>query len=149
MNQNRRVAQIDGRLNAPVVAGVAAPAPAAVQFEAAKSAAAQRSATNLSMADAADALRNDGSVRRAGNVTFALRDGVWTDVRYKGSGTVIRVKPFSDAYFKAIELQPELREAFSVGDRVIVAGRNISIELSPNGVEQLSDRDQSMLRDRW
>ena len=148
MNRNRGVA-IDGRLNAAGAAGVAAPAPAAVQFEAAKSAAAQRSATNLSMADAAAGVGTDANVRHAGNVTFVLRDGVWTDVRYKRSGAVLRVKPFSDAYFRVIELQPDLREAFSVGDRVIVAGRDMAIELSPNGVEQLSDRDQAMLRDRW
>jgi len=88
-------------------------------------------------------------MKRAGTHTFVMRDGVWTDTQYRSPGTVLRVKPFSDAYFKAIELQPELRDAFSVGDRVIVAGRNMAIELSPNGVEQLSDRDQALLRDRW
>ena len=62
---------------------------------------------------------------------------------------MLRIKPYSDAYFKVIELQPDLREAFSAGDRVIVAGRSMAIELTPSGVEQLSDRDQAMLRDRW
>jgi hypothetical protein len=78
-----------------------------------------------------------------------MRDGVWTDVRYKASGPVLRVRPFSDAYFKVIELQPDLREALAVGERVIVAGRSMAIELTSNGVDQLSERDQAMLRDRW
>ena len=58
----------------------------------------------------------------AGNVTFVLSDNVWTDVRYKKTGTVLQVKPFSDAYFKLLEMLPDLREPFSVGERVIVVG---------------------------
>ena len=138
------------QLNSIVVTGVAgAPAPAAVQFEAAKTAAAQRSATSVSAADAASGARDDANVRRAGNATFVLRDSVWTDVRYKNAGTVLRVKPFSDAYFRLLELQPDLRDAFSVGERVIVAGRGMAIELAPSGEERLTDRDLALLRDRW
>lgn len=145
--------QIGGRgtmLDQAVVTGAAsAPAPAAAQFEAAKVAAAQRSATSVFAADAASGVRDDANVRRAGNATFVLRDSVWTDVRYKNSGTVLRVKPFSDAYFRLLELQPDLREAFSVGERVIVAGRSMAIELNPLGEERLTDRDLALLRDRW
>jgi Ca-activated chloride channel family protein len=148
-----RVQQLGRRadMNQRGSVGVAAPAAApAVQFEAAKAAAAQRSVTTLAAADSAvaDAV-SDAKVKRAGNVTFVMRDGVWTDVRYKASGPVLRVKPFSDAYFKVIELQPDLREALAVGERVIVAGRSMAIELTSNGVDQLSERDQAMLRDRW
>jgi hypothetical protein len=88
-------------------------------------------------------------VTRAGNVTFVLRDGVWTDVRYKKSGMVLQVKPFSDAYFKLIEMVPDLREPFSVGERAIVAGRSLAIELTPSGKESLTDRDVALIRDRW
>jgi hypothetical protein len=80
---------------------------------------------------------------------LVLRDGVWTDVRYKESGPVLRVKAFSDAYFKLLELQPDLRDAFSVAERVIVAGRSMAIELSPSGEDTLSDRDLALLRERW
>ncbi|MEO8909014.1 MAG: VIT domain-containing protein [Gemmatimonadaceae bacterium] len=128
---------------------VSAPASAPVQFEAAKTAAAQRQVTNMAAADSAAGLREDANVRHAGNVTFVLRDGVWTDVRYKSSGSVLKVKPFSDAYFKLLELQPDLRETFTVGERAIIAGRNMAIELTPLGQERLTDRDLSLLRDRW
>jgi hypothetical protein len=141
------------QLNAVVTTGAATAgavsAPAAVQFEAAKAASAQRSATNMAMADQALSVRSDANVQRAGNVTFVLRDSVWTDVRYKNAGPVLRVKAFSDAYFKLLELQPDLREPFSIGDRAIVAGRSMAIELAPTGVERLSDRDLAMLKDRW
>ncbi len=150
MNQRRAMGAGGVQLNGVVTTGAATPASApAVQFEAAKSAAAQRSATSLYAADAASGVRDGASVRRAGSVTFVLRDSVWTDVRYKNSGTVLRVKPFSDAYFRLLELQPDLREAFSVGERVIVAGRSIAIELTAVGEEQLTDRDLALLRDRW
>jgi Ca-activated chloride channel homolog len=153
MNGRRRIAdQANTGLSQVVVTGsgsTGAAAAPAVQFEAAKSAAAQRSATSISAADSASGVRDDSNVRRAGNVTFVLRDGVWTDVRYKNSGTVLRVKPFSDAYFRLLELQPDLREPFSIGEHVIVAGRSMAIEVTPSGEEQLTDRDATLLRDRW
>src|SRR5207237_8377488 len=104
------------------------------RFEAAKAASGQRAATSMAAADSASGMRDDAGVRRAGNVTFVLSDGVWTDVRYKKTGQVLRVKPFSDAYFKVLELEPDLREPFSVGERVIVAGRRMAIEVAPRGV---------------
>jgi Ca-activated chloride channel family protein len=136
-------------------AAAAAPASPSGLFEAAKSAAQQRSATNLSAADAAIGMGDSGGLgrrdhlKRAGNVTFVLRDSVWTDVRYKKTSTMLRVKPFSEAYFKLIEILPDLREPFSVGERVIVAGRSMAIELSSAGVEKLSDRDTALIRNNW
>jgi hypothetical protein len=103
----------------------------------------------MAMADSASGLREDANVRHVGNLTFVLRDSVWTDVRYKGTGPVLRVKSFSDAYFKLIDLQPDLRDAFTVGERAIIVGRNMAIELTPTGEERLSDKDLAMLRDRW
>jgi hypothetical protein len=154
---DRLTGRVSGvQLQSVVVTGAAAPMSApAVQFEAAKTAAAQRSVTNLSAADSAagfsgsSTTRRDGNVTRAGNATFVLRDSVWTDVRYKKTGTVLQVKPFSDAYFKLIEMVPDLREAFSVGERVIVTGRSMAIELTSTGKENLTDRDVTLIRDRW
>lgn len=129
-------------------AGSAA-APSTQAFEAAKTASAQRSATNMAAVDSASGLRDEARVRRIGNLTFVLRDSVWTDARFKKAGTTLRVKPFSDAYFKLIETLPELREPFSFSERLIVSGRSMAIELSPDGKEQLGAADLTMLRDRW
>src|ERR1700741_3038127 len=79
-NRRQMIGRTGGvqQLNGVVPSGAAqAPAPAAVQFEAAKSAAVQRSATNMADADAAAGVAADANVQRAGNVTFVLRDGVW------------------------------------------------------------------------
>ncbi|MEP6856942.1 MAG: VIT domain-containing protein [Gemmatimonadales bacterium] len=149
MNRRRDIGAGGVQLQSVVTGATSAPAPAAVQFEAAKSAAAQRSATSVAAADAAFGMRDDASVRRAGNVTLVLRDSVWTDARYKQSGTVLKVKPFSEAYFKLIEMLPDLREPFSVGERVLVAGRSMAVELTPSGEERLTDRDLALIRDRW
>jgi Ca-activated chloride channel family protein len=152
---NRRLGSAGGQqLNGIVLRGststaARAPAPAAMQFEAAKSAAAQRSATSVMAADSAAGIRDDANVRRAGNVTFVLSGDVWTDVRYKKTGTVLQVKPFSDAYFKLLEMLPDLREPFSVGERLIVAGRSVAIELTASGKESLTDTDVTLIRNRW
>jgi Ca-activated chloride channel homolog len=156
MNRQRVMGASGMQLNAVVTTSVGALARSApAQFEAAKQAAARRSVTNLSAADSAAgfggyaSIARGATVTRAGNVTFVLRDSVWTDVRYKNSGTVLRVKPFSDAYFKLIEMVPDLREAFSVGERVIVAGRSMAIELTPSGEDRLTDRDMALIRNSW
>lgn len=124
-------------------------APSTIAFEAAKTASAQRSATNMAAADSSSGLRDEARIRRLGNVTFLLRDSVWTDARFKEGGTVLRVKPFSSAYFKLIEVLPDLREAFAFSEHLIVAGRSMAIELTPSGKEQLTDGELALLRDRW
>jgi hypothetical protein len=78
-----------------------------------------------------------------------LRDSVWTDARFKKDAPVLRVKPFSDAYFKLIEMMPDLREQFSFSERLIISGRSMAIELTPRGKEQLTETDLRLLRDRW
>jgi len=125
-------------------------APVAEQrFEAAKSASAQRMATSMQAADSASGLRDEATIRRLGNRTFVLRDNVWTDAAFKKDSRVLRVKAFSDAYFRLIDAMPELREAFAFSERLIIAGRSMAIELTPDGKDQLSERDLAMLRDRW
>jgi hypothetical protein len=145
----RRVDSQDARLNGAVATG-AVSAPSAPQaFEAAKAAAAQRAVTSIAMADSASGYAADNNIRHVGNFTLALRSGVWTDIRFKRSMTTVRVKPYSDAYFKLLEMMPDLKEPFSVGERVIVVGRDMAIEISPDGQESLTGRDLATLRDKW
>ena len=131
-----------------------APAPAAppaadLAFEAAKTSSAQRAATNMAEIDSLSGLRDEARIRRLGNMTFLLKDGVWTDAKLRKGAQVLRVKPFSEAYFKVLEMVPELREAFAFSERLIVSGRTMTIELTAEGKETLSERDEAMLRDRW
>lgn len=133
-------------------AGPAASVGAAVNksFEGARASAAQRSATTLSDADAVVSVYRGGrELRRSGNKLFAMRDSVWTDTGFKDSMRRVKVRPYSVAYFRILELLPELREPLSLGDRVVVAGRSIAIEIAPTGVESLSDADLRDLQSRW
>jgi hypothetical protein len=99
--------------------------------------------------DSLSGLRDEARVRRLGNTTFLLRDGVWTDAKFRKESLVLRVKPFSDAYFKLIETMPELREAFSFSERLIISGRSIAIELTSQGKDKLTETDLRQLRERW
>lgn len=119
-------------------------------FEAAKRASAQRAATSMAEADASLMLEQSArgvTLRRVGDRVLVLTDGVWTDGRARDTMKTFRIKPFSPAYFKVLEILPDLRELFAVGDRVRVAGRSIVIETEESGAERLSDAElQSIQR---
>ena len=152
MDPRRQLGNATLHMDQAVVTGAAAAAPSAKagSFEAARASAAQRSAITLSAVDEASGLaKDDKSVRREGNKLFTLRDSVWTDTGLKDSMQRVRVRAYSTAYFRILELLPELREPLALGDRVIVAGRSIAIEIAPTGVETLTDRELSDLQSKW
>ncbi len=141
-----------GQISNAVVTGVAesrAPAPSAKAFEAARSAANQRAATNLAVADEAAFGKSASSMRRIGTHTFSLESGRWIDVRKADSLKVLKVRAFSDAYFRIMDAIPELREVFSLGDKVVAAGRQTAIETGETGVESLSDSELKRLVAAW
>ncbi len=62
------------------------------------------------------------AVRTAGDKTFYLREGVWTDSEFK-AGTNLpetALKFGSDDYFALLRQKPRLAEFFSLGERVVV-----------------------------
>jgi Ca-activated chloride channel homolog len=119
-------------------------APAAAQFDAAKTASEQRAAVSLGDLDKDATREKKESIRMAGNRTFTLRDSVWTETRTAAGIPVIKVKAFSPAYFALVQNVPELAPLFAVGERVRVFGRKIAIEVAPDGLTQL---DASALAD--
>jgi Ca-activated chloride channel family protein len=142
--------QLDGMRMLGAAASAAAPPSANERrFEAARKSAAQRDAMSVSAVDEASGLKDARSLRREGTRLFALRDSVWTDTGLKDSMSRVKVRAYSSAYFRILELLPELREPLSLGDKVIVAGRSIAIEITPTGSESLSDRELSDLKSKW
>jgi Ca-activated chloride channel family protein len=110
------------------VAPPGAPAPAVAQFEQAREASQQRAARSLAAADVAMESRPDAA-RRAGNRVFT-RDGErWIDSRFKPELRVYKVKAYSQGYFALLEKLPELRESLAIGDKVVVAGRAVAVEI--------------------
>ena len=154
MNRPMSVRDSSMRLDNVVITGAAAAAaPLSVnekRFEAARASAAQRSVTSLTAADEVARFTGSGKAsRRSGNRLFVLRDSVWTDTGLKDSTRRVKIRAYSAAYFRVVELLPELREALVFGDRVIVAGREIAIEITPTGVESLTDRELLDLQSKW
>ncbi|HTD61538.1 MAG TPA: VIT domain-containing protein [Gemmatimonadaceae bacterium] len=151
-NQPRRLGDSHLQLSQMVVTGVAggvpaAPAPAQA-FRAAKEASLARAATSLAVMDsvAAPSLKK---VVRSGGRTFWRQDSVWVDSRWRDGMRVVRVKPYSTAYFALLDAVPELKSAFAVGDAVRVAGRTVAIEVAGDGVEKLSDAEVASVRSDW
>jgi len=156
MDPRRRALNAPGaptlQLGSVVVTGaaVAPSASAKATFESARVSANLRAATTLSAADEASGVTdNKEGLRRGGNRLFARRDSTWTDTGLKDSMPRVKVRAYSSAYFRLLELFPELREPFALGDRVIVAGRSIAVEISPTGAESLSESELRNLQSRW
>jgi Ca-activated chloride channel family protein len=60
-------------------------------------------------------------LRYAGDRTFVLRDGVWTDTAFDpDTMTPVEVAFASDEYFALLSEHPELGAAFALGQQVIV-----------------------------
>lgn len=80
----------------------------------------------------------------AGRV-FILRDGLWTDLWHADSIRVVRVAPFSDAYFALLDRLPELKAYWSEMDRVLVSGKRVSLALDPQGSDTLGSAELDRL----
>ncbi|MEO8192349.1 MAG: VIT domain-containing protein [Gemmatimonadales bacterium] len=131
-------------------ATAAAPSANAKSFEAAREASKQRAATNLAVADELSAGKDAASAtRRVGTRTFSLRGDKWVDLQRSDSTKTVKVRAFSEAYFKLIDLIPELREVFALGDKVVVAGDDIAIEIGTSGTETLSESELRRVQSGW
>lgn len=133
-----------------------APAPTAAprmgesEFAAARVASELRATVSLADAAVAGTPGDDARGERvmAGR-RFLLRDSVWTDMAHEEGRPMVRVRPFGEGYFRLLELIPELREPFALGERVVVAGRALSVEVSPDAPESLDAATLARARQGW
>jgi Ca-activated chloride channel family protein len=124
----------------------AAAAPATIEFESARTAARQRSAKSVAAADEAMDAAAAAGMRRVGARVFQQDGDRWVDARMKPDLRVYKVKAYSAAYFSLIEKVPELREVFAIGDRVLVAGRNVAIEVVEEGADLAAQEVETIVR---
>jgi len=154
------VANRRGIIGAAPASGAPQMAPVAEQrFELAKASAAQRAAGNVAILDSiraaapvsADARRDAAAnTRKVDARTFTLRDGVWTDARFRTGMETIIIKPYSKAYFDLLTLLPELRSTFALGDRVIVVGKSVAISLDETkGASEITTCMRSAIARAW
>ena len=76
--------------------------------------------------------------QRVGGRLFILRDSVWTDLGHKDGQRVVKVAPFSDAYFALLRALPELAKPATLGGNVLVAGSGVSVEIAAEGLDSLT-----------
>jgi Ca-activated chloride channel family protein len=142
-----------GMLRDRALAPSAAPTPAMASGQGAVVAAEQarvnREAKSMAAINAAEldvTRRAQGPTTRAvaGRV-FIMKDGLWTDLWHADSLRVVRVEPFSDAYFALLDRLPELKPYWSEMDRVLVSGKQVSIALDPQGDTTLGQAELDRL----
>ena len=137
-------------LKAATATGAAAPmAQSARVFEEARDASRQRAATNLAAADEIDLAKGSVDSRRVGSKVFLKRADAWVDAAKSDSARTVRIKPFSDAYFKLIDAIPQLRDIFALGDKVTVATKAVTLELTDDGSATISDSDVKAIQSSW
>jgi Ca-activated chloride channel family protein len=91
------------------------------------------------------AAHKDIEMKRVGGRIFARRDGVWTDAALGDSLRVIEVAPYSDAYFAVARALPELGPCLVLGDEVAIAGRSVTVRITAQGAQSISNRDLTAL----
>jgi Ca-activated chloride channel family protein len=134
-----------------VSGGVSAPAPASSMdsFDAAKVASEQRAARSLEDANASAKASNSSVSRRIGDRVMVLVDSVWTDARHASDRKTVKVRAYSEAWFTLARELPGLSDVFALGDRVIVDGKSVAIEVVENGAEKLDAAQVATIRSQW
>ncbi len=142
-----------GVLRDRAMAPMAAPAPAQASGQGAVVAAEQarvnREAKSMATINAAEmevTRRAHGpATRHVAGRLFILKDGLWTDLWHADSLRVVRVEPFSDAYFALLDRLPELKPYWSEMRDVLVSGKRASIALDPQGNAALGSAELDRL----
>jgi Ca-activated chloride channel homolog len=118
----------------------------------AKMDAARRQARNASELAAVDEeMLKAGHMGQAQHVAgrlFVERNGVWTDLRHTDSLRVVTIAPFSPAYFELLRQLPELTAIVQRFDRVLVAGRSVSLRFDATGRTTAADVSDVVARFR-
>lgn len=85
------------------------------------------------------------STRTIAGRTFALDGGVWRDAGYHEGGKVVRIAPFSAAYFALLRALPELEPYWAALSPVLVSGAEVSVEIADDGATGLSAAELSRI----
>jgi Ca-activated chloride channel homolog len=145
----RRTRSDQANVTSSIGSGSGAPsaAPQAV-FESARKATAQRDAKSVAAADATESADMGGQMKRAGTTLFRKEADRWVDVGMKNDLQVYKVKAYSRSYFALLERIPALKEPFAAGDRLVVAGKGIAIEVMDEAPE-LSEAEIRTIASKW
>lgn len=139
--------QLDNVVTTGAASGAAAPSAPVQQFEAARASSEQRQAKSVAGADIALSRGSaSAELKRAGSRILKKDGDRWVDLRMKDGLRVYKVKAYSRSYFTLLERIHELREAFAVGDKVLVAGKSVAIEVVEEAPEISESEMQTIIR---
>jgi Ca-activated chloride channel family protein len=108
----------------------------------------QTGALGVTFAQQLDALRTQSQVsqtaaRQVAGRTCRQAGGAWIDEGFDPKMPVVAVKALGKAYFRILELRPEMKDVFQLGGRVVwVTPSGAALVIDPtNGKEELSDAE--------
>ncbi len=87
------------------------------------------------------------AVRRVANRNCMEFGGVWIDEDFTENTKTLAVKAQSDAYFRILERQPQMKDVFRLGNHVVwIAPNGTGLVIdTTDGNEQISDHDIDLL----
>jgi Ca-activated chloride channel family protein len=110
------------------------------QGEGERAVAAAKDIGNLKKSDTVSKNRALTSTMRALGRTFTFADGFFVDEKSSAKDQVLEVKAFSDAFFAALRLRPDLKEALMLAEQVKVSvGKGRTLVVSTKGAEKIDD----------
>jgi Ca-activated chloride channel family protein len=108
----------------------------------------QTGALGVTFAQQLDALRTQSQVsqtaaRQVAGRTCRQAGGAWIDEGFDPKMPFVAVKALGKAYFRILELRPEMKDVFQLGSRVVwVTPSGTALMIDPtNGKEELSDAE--------
>jgi Ca-activated chloride channel family protein len=90
-------------------------------------------------------VHSEGAVRHVDDRLFVARAGEWRDIRLQEGMHVVEIAPFSDAYFEILRRVPGLKAFFALGERVIIAGDDVALRLTPEGLTKWEPEKLNMV----
>ena len=76
-------------------------------------------------------------IRYIGTKTFYLLDGIWTDSAYAAGAPAHAVAYSSAAYFKLLEIVPEIGQYLALGEQVVVClEEQTCVKIGPDGITE-------------
>jgi Ca-activated chloride channel family protein len=85
------------------------------------------------------------NVVQAGTKTFFSKNGLWVDTEYEGKIEQMKVKRFSEAYFKLLDKFPETGKYFALGDEVVFLLNGKAIHISEEGKTDFTPSELNLL----
>ncbi len=85
------------------------------------------------------------AITRVGTRTFFNRDGRWIDSEYEGKTDALKVKKFSNAYFKLLRRFPKIGRYLSIGEDVIFILNGTPVQVSDEGKSDITSDEMDRL----